>query len=141
MLEVPQTNENGNDVHEHHNILGPDDFSEEERCIAQKHGVSIDHRYSQTVEDSYFANVCKTCNAFIGEFQLHDCYYIESYKCIEIGYKCFHCIDNKKNRKFEAEQERQRIANEKRSKDEDYTWSCANGMKCIHAPNTADCWR
>lgn len=81
-------------VHEHHNILGPDDFSEEERCIAQKHGVSIEHRYSQTVEDSYFANVCRTCNAFIGKFHLHNYYYIESYKCIDSGYKCFECFEN-----------------------------------------------
>lgn len=42
-------------VHEHHNILGPDDFSEEERCIAQKHGVSIDHRYRAT-----FSHSCAT---------------------------------------------------------------------------------
>ena len=83
-----------------YSYLGPTEFNENELRLAAKHGVIIKERYSQTVEDSYLANVCNSCNAFIGDFYLHE--YVESpYTPIDLGYKCFHCIDGAKYRKAE----------------------------------------
>jgi hypothetical protein len=53
----------------------------------------IAKRYSKTVEDSYMANVCEHCNAFIGEFYMHDYYYSQPDKEKELSYICFHCND------------------------------------------------
>nr|DAN31051.1 MAG TPA: DNA topoisomerase I [Caudoviricetes sp.] len=96
-----------------YSYLGPTDFNKNELRLAAKHGVTIKERYSQTVEDSYLANVCNTCNAFIGDFYLHE--YVESpYTPINLGYKCFHCIEDAKYRKAEEEHEKEQKREEER---------------------------
>lgn len=99
-------------------VLGPNDFTKNELLLAKQQGVTIEYSYSKTMEDSYLANVCKTCHAFIGEFYLHEYIFDESYETINIGHKCFQCINNDKRRKIEEEQEKQRIAYEKRAEQE-----------------------
>ena len=39
------------------------------------------------------ANVCEHCNAFIGEFYMHDYYYSSPEKEEDWSYICFHCND------------------------------------------------
>lgn len=96
-----------------YSYLGPTDFNKNELRLAAKHGVTIKERYSQTVEDSYLANVCNTCNAFIGDFYLHE--YVESpYTPIDLGYKCFHCIEDAKYRKAEEDHEKEQKREEER---------------------------
>jgi hypothetical protein len=46
---------------------GPEGFSAEEKNIATNHEVIIEHRYSGTRQDSYDANICPHCNAFMGQ--------------------------------------------------------------------------
>ena len=50
-------------------------FNEEEINIAKSLGANIAKRYSKTVKDSYVANVCGHCNAFVGDFYMHEYYY------------------------------------------------------------------
>ena len=57
-------------------ILSPSEFNEEEISIAKSLGANIAKRYSKTVKDSYVANVCGHCNAFVGDFYMNDYYYL-----------------------------------------------------------------
>ena len=66
-------------------------FNEKEISIANSMGANIAKRYSKTVEDSYMANVCEHCNAFIGEFYMDDYYYSQPEKEKDLPYICFHC--------------------------------------------------
>ena len=56
-------------------IITASSFNEEEISQANALGANIAKRYSKTVENSYMANVCEHCNAFIGDFYMHDYYY------------------------------------------------------------------
>ena len=53
-------------------VLSPKYFTHKEIEMAQKLGVNIKNRYSQTVQENYWANVCDKCNAFVGDFYMHD---------------------------------------------------------------------
>ena len=72
-------------------IKSASSFNEKEIGIANSLGANIAKRYSKTVDDSYMANVCKHCNAFIGEFYMHDYYYASYEKEKDLSYICFHC--------------------------------------------------
>ena len=72
-------------------IMSASSFNENEISIANSLGANIAKRYSKTVEDSYMANVCEHCNAFIGEFYMHDYYYSQPEKEKDLPYICFHC--------------------------------------------------
>lgn len=91
-----------------HEILIPSEFSAEEINIAKSLGANIQKRYSKTVNDSYMANVCEHCNAFIGNFFTHEDFYLPHDEEIDLGYKCFYCLEKEKKLKYEAELEASR---------------------------------
>lgn len=45
----------------------PNQFTQNEIRIAREHHVLITGHYSGTIQDSYYANTCPGCNAFIGK--------------------------------------------------------------------------
>ena len=94
--------ENGN------RILSPSEFSQEEINIAVSNGVNIKNRYSKTVNSSYYANVCNRCNAFLGDFYMHDLYYLPHDKDIALGYRCFNCMDVANEQAYQKELEESR---------------------------------
>jgi len=53
-------------------LYGPDRFSDAEIEFARSHGVLIKEQLSKTMQESYFANTCPKCGAFIGQFFVHD---------------------------------------------------------------------
>lgn len=59
--------------------------------IANSLGANIKANYSKTQGRSYMANTCKYCNAFVGDFHLHDYYYLAPEKEGEDIFKCFYC--------------------------------------------------
>ncbi len=85
---------------------GPDNFTEKEIEIAKQNGVHIEKRYSRTINDSYNANICNHCKAFIGKNFLFK--YFNKDKINEIKeYECTYCKEREK------EIERDRIETEK----------------------------
>jgi recombinational DNA repair protein (RecF pathway) len=76
------------------NFCGPETFSEEEKRVAKDHGVIIDHHYSGTRQESYNANTCPHCNAFIGEWFLYDDY-VTSVMYGDCNYKLVDTEENK----------------------------------------------
>lgn len=79
--------------HTNYPSLFPSQFSIEEIEIAQQHGVCIQKRYSQTMKQTYYANTCPKCNAFIGDFFKHEYDYEKLDITIELkGFKCFSCL-------------------------------------------------
>lgn len=75
-----------------HSPLGATTFNEEDVKIAKKMGANIKMRYSKTAEESYLADVCGHCNAFIGAFYLHEYLYFPHEAESDYYYKCLHCI-------------------------------------------------
>ena len=73
-------------------ISSPADFNTEEIEIAKTLGANIQKRYSKTVNDNYFANVCAHCNAFVGDFYMHEYFDLPHTNEIDLDYKCFNCI-------------------------------------------------
>jgi hypothetical protein len=49
-----------------------DDFTPSEIALARREGVRLERRFSQTIRESYVANVCPARQAFIGSFYLHE---------------------------------------------------------------------
>lgn len=84
-------------------ILSPSEFNEEEISIAKSLGVNIAKRYSKTVKDSYVANVCGHCNAFVGDFYMHEYYYLPHDDEVDMSFKCFSCFNKEQNAKHRAE--------------------------------------
>ncbi|MBM4208427.1 MAG: hypothetical protein FJ190_10605 [Gammaproteobacteria bacterium] len=86
--------------------LAPRSFNNEELKLAKSKGVNLKTQYSQTMRDSYVANSCAKCSAFVGEHYLFTQYI--SPACdgelpleeIDIGYHCYHC----EREKFENEE-------------------------------------
>lgn len=75
---------------------GPDLFNKEEIEFSRSKGVLIKPHHSQTADDTYLANTCGSCDAFIGG------HYLFEYFCqaednklkssdFEIGYHCENC--------------------------------------------------
>lgn len=54
---------------------GPEDFSKEEQELAEKHGVCLKVINSKTAGETYLANACKECGAFVGQFYFFAHYY------------------------------------------------------------------
>ncbi len=77
-------------------IFSPADFSEEEIKIATTLGANIKRRYSKTVSGSYLANVCEHCNAFVGDFYMHEYYYCLHEKESDYYCKCLNCLYKQK---------------------------------------------
>ncbi len=93
--------------------LSPADFTDEEIKMAQRLGVNIQNRYSQTVKGNYWANVCDKCNAFVGDFYMHEYFYLPHDEEIDLNYKCFNCMEVEQSRKVQEEKENMRKRHEK----------------------------
>jgi hypothetical protein len=59
-------------------FCGPKEFSETEKKIAENHGVIIREQDSYTMQETYFANTCPHCNAFVGNHYLFPEYFVEA---------------------------------------------------------------
>lgn len=76
---------------------GPEGFTLNEVDFARAAGANIKTRYSKTMNESYYANVCKHCNAMIGQHYLFTDYYHLAmvghykYQVIYQGSMCFEC--------------------------------------------------
>lgn len=75
--------------------LSPEEFDNREVATAISLGVNIKLRYSRTMHETYLANTCKHCNAFVGSFYMHEYYHLPHQEELDMGYKCFNCIDIK----------------------------------------------
>lgn len=83
-------------------LVAPANFSSEELRVAEKYGVTIRQRYSKDAEETYFANICDKCNAFVGNNYIHE-YLYEPFEDIQVGYKCINCLDEEILRKSEQD--------------------------------------
>lgn len=54
---------------------GPEAFSEEEQKLATEHGVLLKNVDSSTANESYLANACTHCGAFVGKWYFFTDYY------------------------------------------------------------------
>lgn len=54
---------------------GPENFSEAEQKLATDNGVLLKLVNSKTAGETYLANACKSCGAFIGQFFFFANYY------------------------------------------------------------------
>jgi len=77
--------------------VGPEPFTSEEIEFAREKGVIIEQHFSKTVQESYLANTCLSCKAFVGQHYLFTDYLSlaglgdlksETY---DAGYYCEHC--------------------------------------------------
>ena len=68
------------------------EFNDEDIKIATAMCANIKHRYSKTGNGSYLANVCKHCNAFVGDFYMHEYYDVPHEKETEHYCKCLNCM-------------------------------------------------
>ncbi len=140
-------------------ILSPSEFNEEEISVAKSLGVNVAKRYSKTVKDSYVANVCGHCNAFVGDFYMHDYYYLPHDNEIDMSFKCFNCLHKEQNEKQIADMEAsQKMANKlydlwireqgkqcpicgglllTRTGPRGPFWGCVNYPTCKHTENIA----
>lgn len=138
-------------------LLSPADFNEEEIEIAKALGANIQKRYSKTVNDNYFANVCTHCNAFGGGSYIHEYLDLPHEHEIDLGYKCLECInkaarlesiakEEEKHRRFEIILKQQENEGSKicpkcggtlkiRSSYRGPFWGCENYPNCKHTEN------
>lgn len=73
-------------------FCGPEVFSAEEKKMAKNQGVVIKQQHSYTMEQTYDANTCPHCNAFIGQHYLLTEYFVPA-KCGDYEYKTIHIVD------------------------------------------------
>lgn len=57
---------------------GPEDFNQEEIALAKKNGVLLKKIDSKTAEETYLANICPACGAFVGKWFYFANYYTEA---------------------------------------------------------------
>ena len=93
-------------------FLSPAYFTEDEIEIARTLGANIQKRYSKTINDNYSANVCAHCNAFVGDFYMHEYLYLPHKDEIDLDYKCFNCIEKAAKVESQAKEEESRKRNE-----------------------------
>ena len=133
------------------------EFNEEEISIAKSLGANIAKRYSKTVKDSYVANVCGHCNAFVGDFYMHEYYNLLHDNEINLSFKCFNCLHKEQVEKRIAEMEAPKRMEDKlfelkvrekgkqcpicgglllvRTGPRGPFWGCANYPSCKHTEN------
>ena len=71
-----------------HHIVSAAEFNDEDIKKATAMGANIKHRYGKT----YLANVCKHCNAFVGDSYMHEYYYMPHEKESDFYCKCLNCM-------------------------------------------------
>lgn len=83
---------------EHDECYGLDLLTEKDVESANKNGANIKKVYSRTTKESYYANVCSHCNGFIGSHYLHEYFYEPHCGTWDLGYACYHCLLNERQR-------------------------------------------
>ena len=134
-------------------ILYPDNFNEKDIELAQSLGVIIKKQYSKTRNESYLANTCKHCNAFIGDYYLHEYSSSTPNNTIDVGDRCFDCIEkkwqakNEENRKKEDLIMKLRLTESSkfcpkcgreltiRESRRGHFWGCRNYPQCKYTEN------
>lgn len=97
-----------------HQTIGPDDFDDKEVKLASDLGVNLRLRYNDKAAGDYYVTVCSHCNAFVKTWDvLQIAYYEHHYTGTpfenerEIGFKCFHCLDEKRELRWQAISQRE----------------------------------
>ena len=72
----------------------PSSFTSKEIKIANDNGAYIKKGYSNEINEIYYSNHCRHCNAFIGDFHMSKFHNLSIDKEIDIGYKCINCINS-----------------------------------------------
>ena len=134
-------------------ILYPEDFNEDDIKLTQLLGVTIKKQYSKTINESYLANTCNHCNAFIGDFYMHEYSYSPPVKTIDVGYRCFDCIEKKWRAKEEERRKRESLIMDLkftesskfcpkcgggltiRESNRGHFWGCRNYPQCNYTEN------
>lgn len=93
-------------------VYSPKDFTENEVRLANENGAFVVMNYIKQTGGSYLANTCKHCKAFIRQYYIHD-YYDTKSKEIDLGYKCYNCIECEKQKKIDVKKGEERILDEK----------------------------
>ena len=86
---------------EPYDVVTPKNFSENEMLLAKSKGVIIEKRYSKTMNESYFANICPHCKSMVDDYFISDELFNLVYdlqakkecgvKTYRIGYYCHTC--------------------------------------------------
>lgn len=140
-------------INDNNYCYSPDEFTEEDVRLANENGAYITMKYSNESKASYYANTCRHCEAFIGQFYMHEYYECIPEKVMDLDYKCYHCMEMEKQAKIDAEQEIQRKLNDRIMKDgikicpecngrlvlrkgkNGYFYGCRNFPKCHYTKN------
>ena len=121
-------------------ILYPEDFNEDDIKLTQLLGVTIKKQYSKTINESYLANTCNHCNAFIGDFYMHEYSYSPPVKTIDVGYRCFDCIEKKWRAKEEERRKRESLIMDlKLTESSKFCPKCGGGLT-IRESNRGHFW-
>jgi hypothetical protein len=59
-------------------LATPSGFDDAERALAERHGVLLREQPSKTAGETYLANTCPSCDAFIGEWFIYAHYFCEA---------------------------------------------------------------
>lgn len=84
----------------------PDLFNDEDIEFARLKGVLLKSQHSQTAEETYLANTCGSCNAFIGGYHLFTDYFClaedNTYQStdFEVGYHCENCFNDGEDKAY-----------------------------------------
>ena len=84
---------------------GPDLFNEKDIEFARSKDVLIKPHHSHTAEDTYLANTCGSCDAFIGGRYLFD-YFCQAednkYQStdFEVGFHCENCFNDEEEKTY-----------------------------------------
>lgn len=93
-------------VNSQNQIYNPVYFTKEEIELANTNGANIQIKYSNQAKKSYNANVCGRCDNFIGEYDIEEYYYYPHEKEIELGYKCYKCLESDRQKNEEKKEEK-----------------------------------
>ena len=126
----------------------PANFTEKEIELANRNGANIQLKYSNQFKESYYANVCKYCNAHIGDLYMHNYWNAPLRKVVKFEYKCYECIEQEKRLKEKFEQEIVQKLNENikycpkcrnklvlRKGRNGYFYGCKNFPNCHYTEN------
>jgi ssDNA-binding Zn-finger/Zn-ribbon topoisomerase 1 len=85
-------------------LYAPEHFTEKEIEFAKTIGANIKLYTSKKRKETFNANICDHCGMFGKKF-LGSSYTLANSKEYDLGYKCFHCIEDEEERKREEKRE------------------------------------
>lgn len=92
-----------------HRYIVAHGFSDDDLKLAREYGVTIGPCFSKTLHETYVANICTQCHAFMGNHYLYR-YIDEPCTNIPIGYRCFDCFQKEEQRIAEENWEKEQAA-------------------------------